>query len=296
MNKKLLIPFFIILVVCLAGCSARSKIRINTIRWGADWPVTRTIEYGSFLEAMRNVDFSYAEAHPLNREEKSFYQAIQLIMHGEEEEAKRILRRLHESVTDSLLRSDADLLLRTLLFYQSSWQELLELDSLSTTDSENDDLLLPRAFRSLPKEEFTFQRSSCTLPIRFTASGVPTVEVKVNGILKKFLLDTGAGLSVVSSKVAQECRVHPITDQTSEAGTSTSLRVKIQPAAIEELKLGDISINNHPAITIDQKDLQFTLLGIFTVMKIEGIIGWNAIKKFIHRDRLSIEKHYFSGT
>ncbi len=288
MKKKLRNLFFIILLVSTGGCSAHSKINIQAISPRSPLPITRAIEYESFRDAMRNVDLNYAETHPLHPEQKSFYQAIKFILQGEEEAARRIWRSLYHSATDSLLRSDAELLLYTLLFYQSSWQELLALDSLSSAGSENSEWLLPRAYRTLPKEVYTFHKSSCTLPIRFSASGVPTVEVKINGIPKKFLLDTGAGLSVVSSRVAKECQMSALIDQESEAGTSTSLKVKIQPSVIKELTIGDLTINNHPVIIIDQKDLQFKWLGIFTMMKIEGIIGWNAIKN------LSIEVDYKS--
>lgn len=300
MKEKLIKFLFMVLTVGIGGCSAHSKINIQAIHPRSPLPTTRTIEYESFRDAMRDVDLNYAETHPLLPEGKSFYQALKFILQGEEEAAGRILRSLHHSATDSLLRSDAELLLYMLFFYQSNWQELLTLDSLSSTGSENSDLLLPRAYRTLPKEVYTFHRSSFTLPINFTASGIPTVEVRINGIPKKFLLDTGAGMSVVSSRVAKECQMSILIGQESEAGTSTSIKVKIQPAGIEELTIGDLTINNHPVIIIDQKDLQFKWLGIFTMMKIDGIIGWNAIKNlFIEVDykskRITFKKPEWAG-
>lgn len=272
-------------MVSRGGCSAYLKINIQAISPRYPLPTTRTIEYESFRDATRDVNLNYADTHPLHPEENSFYQAIKFILQGEEEADRRIWRSFHHSATDSLLRSNARLFLSTLLFYQSSWQEHLVLDSLSSVDSENSELLLPRAYRILSKEVYTFHKLSYAFPNCFSASGIPTVEVKINEIHKKFLLDTGAGLSVVSSRVAKECQMSTLIDQESEAGTNTSLKVKIQPSVIEELTIGDLTINNHPVIIIDQKDLPFKWLGIFTMMKVEGIIGWNAIKNlFIEVD------------
>jgi len=54
--------------------------------------------------------------------------------------------------------------------------------------------------------------------------------------------------------------------------------VNIKPIVIDKLEIGDVKINNHPSILIDESDLKFKLLGIFTLIKIDGIIGWNAIR------------------
>ncbi|OGB63235.1 MAG: hypothetical protein A2Y94_07575 [Caldithrix sp. RBG_13_44_9] len=277
-KKGLLFIIFAVIVFLIAGCAAKSKVTIVAIDPGTPTPTAKAVEYGSFREAMQNVDLNYLETQDLNDQQKSFAEALRLITLGNDLEAEQLLRKVCISATDTLLQNDAEIILSTLLFYQSRWEALLELDSLPDTPEENNNMLLPRAYRAVLPENYIFLSSSSRLPTTFTASGVPTIEVEVNGKQKKFILDTGAGMSVVSDKLAQECQILPLVDQKAEAGTSTSRKVGIQPAVIEDLKIGNLSIKNHPVIIIEQKDLQFKLLGLFTVMKIEGIIGWNAIQ------------------
>ena len=104
------------------------------------------------------------------------------------------------------------------------------------------------------------------------------IDVEINGHMKKFWLDTGAGLSVVASDVAKECDILPIGTRKGKAGTATSKRVDVQPAIIADLRIGEISIKNHPVMIINKKDLECKLLGLFTIVNIDGIIGWNAIQ------------------
>jgi hypothetical protein len=276
--------FFLSLTVfllSLQGCHTKSRVTVSTADPSLAVTATKAVDYQTFREAMQNVDLSYPETHPVTDQQKSFTEALQLILEGKNQQAEQALQQLHVSATDSLLRDDAEKILSTLQFYQSEWSALLQLDSTSGNSAENDNLILCKAFRTMLPEKYIFISPSARIPTTFTISGVPTLQVGVNGKRKKFLLDTGAGLSVISSEVAQECQIFPLLDQKAKAGTSTTKKVEIQPAVIEDLKIGDISIKNHPVIIIDQQDLEFKLLGLFTIMKIEGIIGWNAIQNLL---------------
>jgi gag-polyprotein putative aspartyl protease len=278
MSKIFLLILFILKFSLILGCAGKSNVTLTAVDPGSQVTAAKAVKYVSFREAMQNVDLTYLRTEELSDQQKSFAEALRLIIMGNDLEAEQLLRIVRVAETDSLLQNDAENILSTMLFYQSSWAALLQLDSLPTTPEEEDNMLLPKAYSKALPEEYKFLSTSSHLPTTFTASGVPTIEVEVNGIQKKFLLDTGAGMSVVSDKLAKECRILPLIDQRAEAGTSTSRKVGIQPAVIENLKIGNLSIKNHPVIIIEQKDLQFKLLGLFTVMKIEGIIGWNAIQ------------------
>ncbi|MCJ7580480.1 MAG: retropepsin-like domain-containing protein, partial [Candidatus Aminicenantes bacterium] len=56
-------------------------------------------------------------------------------------------------------------------------------------------------------------------------------------------------------------------------------KVSIRPAIIREISIGGLVFKNHPCIIIDKKDLEIKLFGLIKVLKIDGIIGWNAIKQ-----------------
>lgn len=262
----------------IPGCAGTSKVAVTAADSASPSPAAKPLEYGSLREAMQNLDFAYLGTREMNDQQRRFVEALRWLTQGREADAERQLRELHASAEDPLLRKDVDTILGTILFYQSRWEELLNLDPLPGGPEKDSRRLLAEAYQRSSRENLAYPSSSDRLPTTFTASGVPTLEAVVNGKRKKFLLDTGAEMTVVSSELARECRIFPLSDREAKAGTSSNKKVGIRPAVIADFEIGALSIKNHPAMIIAQGDLQFKLLGLFVVMKIEGIIGWNAIR------------------
>ncbi len=177
---------------------------------------------------------------------------------------------------DSTIQRLARKALSEHFFNQYRWKNLLELES---THGAEIDHTLVKAFSMLPEESMTFSDHPAEFPWKTSLTGTPTIQVTVNGLTKTFWIDTGAGLTVLSSDIAEECNVSPLTKEQTQASTGTSKRIDVFPAVIEEFNIGNIHIQNHPCIVIDKKDLEFKLFGIFRLIKIDGIIGWNAIRQ-----------------
>jgi len=104
------------------------------------------------------------------------------------------------------------------------------------------------------------------------------IELIVNGHRKKFWVDTGAGLSVVASDVAEECNILPIGTEKTTGRAGTGKRISIQPAIIDDLQIGELLIKNHPVLIVDKNEMEFRLFGFLRILKIDGIIGWPAIQ------------------
>jgi hypothetical protein len=188
-------------------------------------------------------------------------------MNGRYDEA--IASSTESSVSDaSLVAACARDLRDALYLMQSRWNDLL-----SSGDST-----LAAGYSTSEKETYEFNKSSFEMPMPLSFTGSPIIEVTVNGVKKRFWLDTGAGLSVLSSATASECGIAALTTDSGTAGTGTTKTVGFLTASIRELKIGDLTIRNHPALIIDRKNLEFKLFGIFTLLRIEGIVGWNAIQ------------------
>jgi hypothetical protein len=164
--------------------------------------------------------------------------------------------------------------LEALLFSQSKWAELLALPR-SGGDSED---ILTSAYCTCPEEEYIFSSNETTIPMTVSSTGSPLIEVKVNGSVKRFWVDTGAGLTVLASDVAEQCGVVPIGHQRADASTATTIRVSARPTRVSQLEIGGVLIKNHPAIILNKEDLEFRLFGFIRLMKIDGILGWNAIR------------------
>jgi hypothetical protein len=134
------------------------------------------------------------------------------------------------------------------------------------------------AFAQAEPERWEYPAEPVVLPLDLTPVGTPVVEVLVNGHPRRFWIDTGAGLTVLSSTLAAEVGVRA-GDDAGRAGTGTSRKVAARPAVIDELRLGALTVRNHPAIVLDAGDLALRVPGRLGRMRIDGILGWPLLSK-----------------
>ncbi|MCK4542518.1 MAG: aspartyl protease family protein [Spirochaetales bacterium] len=276
MKKRFLI-IVTLAAFLLQSCVSTTKLTITTIDERALIEAQKTVEYETFWEAMENIDFSYLREHQINDDQQSFAEALKLAVDGDIEDAENEFRKLYISSDDSLIKKHSKEILGNLLLFQSKWEALIKL-SIDVDDTTNNNIRLEEAFSKSPRESYYFPTQPAIIPMQLSLSGCPVIEVEINGHKKKFWIDTGAGLSVVASDIAEECNIFPIGTENIKAGTGTNKKVDAQPAIIEDFRIGEILIKNHPIIIIDNKDLEFKLFGLFRIMKIDGIIGWNVIQ------------------
>lgn len=274
MNNRAVHGFVILIALTLYGCSS-TKVKVWAMEDANPIIAPKQISFPTYWEAMQNLDFAY---NGEKEEQRTFAEALGHIMAGDIEKAELTMERLSRSSPDSLIRRHARSVFVSLLFSESKWGELLKISSDTVSVGEGNDHVLLTAFSTIPKEEFHFPSEPSTLPIELSSTGSPIVEVELNGQKKRFWLDTGAGLSVVASDIAEACGVSPLGTESIDVGTATTKRVDGFPASIHELKIGGIRIANHPALILKKEDLEFGLFGFITLMKIDGIIGWNLIR------------------
>jgi len=266
----------VVILLCMSTCLAKSTVAAGeAILSGAGQKEEGQEAYWRSLE---NLDFGLMQNTALPPDFRKFAEALAAVTRGDMDVAENGFRDLFASSQDARLRDQARDILHSLWFFQAQWKDILEAGADKTEDKGNGNRNLVMAFNRSGQETYRFPAASCVLPCQWSSTGSPIVEVMVNGRKKKFWIDTGAGLSVIASDVAEECRVIPVGNGQGEAGTATSKRISVKPAVIQELKIGGIVIANHPVIIIDKKDLELKVLGIFQIMKIEGLIGWNAIQ------------------
>ena len=271
----------ILLIFIITGCSGSNEdLTIEPI---TQMPVTENpqqIYYSNLIEAMQNFDFESNPEQDLTAAQSQFKQGLQFITTGRYEEAESIFSTLRTNTADSALAHYSGKILIELLYLQSKWQDLVALDS--TTEGgldSNNTAALVKAYSQAPPEKIIFPENEVELPLELSLSGVPQIEVEVHGMKKNFWIDTGASYSVLAADFAEKCGIQPIGTEKALAGTSTDARVEIRPTIIDEMKIGDIVIKNHPAMIMNKSDLEFKLFGLIRILKIDGIIGWNAIRQ-----------------
>lgn len=277
MRKRLLVVMVIFLLFLMQSCVSASKLTIKPVDEKTLVISPKAIEYRTFWEAMENIEFDYLKDHQLDDDHRNFTEALKSVVDGNIEDAENKLRKLYISSDDSMIKKHSKEILGNLLLFQSKWKALLEL-SKDADDTTYNSIILIEAFSKSPKESYSFSTRPTIIPMGLSLSGCPVIEVEIDGNKMRFWIDTGAGLNVIASDIAKKCNIFPIGTGKIRAGTGTSKRIDAQSAIIEDLRIGEMSIKNHPVIIIDKKNLEFKLFGLFRIMKINGIIGWNAIQ------------------
>jgi hypothetical protein len=265
---------FIVLLV-LNGCSSSQKVIV--IKDASEKPAIHQTSYKTFDDAMLNADFDQAEKLSASEEQRECVHAYASFAQGNEATAEQRVLPLIGS-KDSVVQNYAHELLSNIYFSQGKWTALRRLCDQAPVDS-GAYRVLSTAYATLPKEEIRIDASNGTIPLTFSSSGTPIVEVEINGVKKHFWFDTGAGLTVIASDVAEECSIAPIGAVSASSGTSTSKTVGILPCELSQFTIGGLSVAHHPAMIIAKENLEFKLWGMFTVLKIDGIIGWNLMQQ-----------------
>ena len=210
-----------------------------------------------------------------------FWLAMNVAIAGDVPGAQGDLEELLGSAEPGI-QEMARALLSQLMRLESDWGGLAEL----TGDGTGTDF--PGVMAAAPEQVFHIPIEPVTLPAPISPTGVLTVQTSVNGVLRDFWLDTGAGMSVVTEEVAEAAGITPLVDEDLSAGTATSLRVSAKPAVVESLVVGTVAVRNHPVLIIDEGSLNFEVNG--ESFQIDGILGWPFLQ------RLRVELDYGSET
>ena len=263
-------------------------VQIDTSSHSARRASTINSASHTFWEAMSSLDTAYVYRHEVSGTQRDFAKALSLIMSGRYDDAALALDEIHGASTDSTIRVASRVLMTAMLQYQDNWKLLAELDSLSRINRKGDNTdkagveSWATAFRQVPQRQIRFPDNPAVLPLSLSVSGVPMIEVTINGKRHTFWLDTGASMSIISSSVATGLGMRPLTRDTLEVATTTG-RVAAQPSSIDHLQLGAVDIRNTPALIVSSDRMLVRLgdqAGVPVVAEIEGVIGFDLISRF----------------
>ncbi|MCF7922156.1 MAG: retroviral-like aspartic protease family protein [Candidatus Marinimicrobia bacterium] len=233
-----------------------------------------------YWEAMQNLDFYDSSTYADSSEERQFSAALQLMLSGDYDSAETRLEHLVETSSDSLFLKHAGSLLSGIYMLSYNWEDMIKLDHLLPGGLDDmNSISMVKAWATQPPEKIHYRLEPLIVPSKKSIAGTPKISVWVNGVEQTFWIDTGAQFTVLSSDIAEICNVKPLVEKTSTVGTATDKNIELWPGMIKELKIGDLVFENHPVFIIDQEDLEFRILKIIKILKIDGILGWNAIQK-----------------
>lgn len=216
-------------------------------------------------------------------DQERLLEALDAVYRSEFARAEGLLTALVGDTEDRDVSAHAALALAKVLTARSMWGALADLfeahpDLVDRQGMEEADRVLARAFRTLPPEEYEFESHPATAASSVNRFGLPVVEVTANGVEEDFILDTGASLSVLSRSLAEELGARLVGDETGLFHTSTTRMIEAHPAVLDELRLGSLTIRNHPVAVLDDEDLTIRVMGI-PLLRVHGIVGWSVFQR-----------------
>jgi predicted aspartyl protease len=262
-----------LLAIGLAGCFHNS----GTLRQ------ERRVNYWEALAELYPAD---AVASARTPAEKEFAEALGNLMSGDLVKAEQRFGTLRRTATDSIIRAGSRVIYTATLQYQEKWETLAALKNepsepkADRTDKASIELWA-EAFRNVPPKTYTFRSASVRLPMLMSTAGTPLVPVRIGRKVYNFWLDTGSSLTMLASDIARDLNIAPLVPDTLEIVTSTG-RVKANPALIPQLEIGQLVVQNAPAMVVEESMMQIReprAVEQSLHVKIDGIIGFDIIRQ-----------------
>jgi len=252
-------------------------------------------DYWRALAELRPED---AKVTARSRSQREFAVALGNLMAGRLQEAETSFASLRLSADDSVLRVGARMVYSATLQYQEKWDTLAALasDGSPAGFGSPPDLAgvgaWAAAFRGVPAKSLEFQSSGAIVPLRISEAGTPLVPVRIANKVYYFWLDTGSSMTIVSSDLAGELGLRPLSLDTLQIVTSIG-RVAALPALFSRLDIGPVTVRNATAMIVSDERMRIPGSARSDrpkPIRIDGIVGFDIIR------RLDLEVDYADET
>ncbi|MBT4483283.1 MAG: hypothetical protein HOC71_06360 [Candidatus Latescibacteria bacterium] len=144
---------------------------------------------------------------------------------------------------------------------------------------ENDEgfITFLESFKGEPYQiEYPKRNTALNLKLKW---GIPFVKGSFNSSeTMNILIDTGANINIISSKMADKLGIQTIA--TGGKGKGVGGMFAFDYGVIDSLRLGNIVIRNIPVTIIDSKKMTFKWFGLIPLVKIDVVIGTPLLKQF----------------
>ncbi|MEQ8763670.1 MAG: pepsin/retropepsin-like aspartic protease family protein [Planctomycetota bacterium] len=123
-------------------------------------------------------------------------------------------------------------------------------------------------------------RGEASVKVPLSTEIVPTVQVSIGDAGPfRFVVDTGAGLSVISSHVAEACGIESHSEAKAYGAGGSNL-IPIDLARVDALFIGELSIDDVPVAVVDSARLEFRLRQLEEPLRLDGILGLPLLREF----------------
>jgi predicted aspartyl protease len=248
-------------------------------------PSSLTVYVEEYWMAIADLDFGALRTLARSEPEIGFAEGLSSLAAGNQIRAESAFTKGRQ-VADVNVAVASQIMLATTLLSERKWIMLRDLTasvSLEVAGRANTIELerWGRAFANADQQETTLPELPVSLPLRVTSLGTPTVRVRINGKEYEFWIDTGSGITVLSSDVASDAKVADLSPDTLRVRTFAGT-VPVTPAVVKRLEIGSIVFINTPAVVIEASLMQLRAPGEGAsrpAVHVDGIIGWDTIRQ-----------------
>lgn len=156
-----------------------------------------------------------------------------------------------------------------------AYMELIDRISKSSLPHQNIEEVYEKLSGSKPKTERRMFMEEFSLPLKKNLFGLYLIKAEINGVEKQLLLDTGAQISSLNEKVADECGCSH-TDGEMDIESFSGCSQKTGGIIVDTFRLGGLEIKYQPMTLAKKEQLSMKFLGI-SLTGIDGILGWDIL-------------------
>ena len=251
-----------LLIALLCGCAAPARISLEL----APAPAALERTYAGFWQAALAFDFERAEALAARDAQRQYLRAVRLVADGRLEAAQETLSKL-------IAGRDAEAVPHARALLIAVVKETTSIPDNAFT-SRVDRSFAEALHEAKARSRWHFPPRPLALAFERGASHTPRVPASVNGVPTELGLDSGAGLTVIGSELAEAVGARLLGARTG-ARDAHGEGVLVELAVVD-LEVGGIVIENLPVMVIDSARLRFRVSGL-EVSGFDGVLGWNAL-------------------
>jgi len=253
------------MVTVAGGFLAAPRLARLTVSPSAPPPVRERV-VTTFAEATAALDPARAEALATTRAQREYAAVLRLLRERRLDEVDRPLVELTRS-RDKNIAASAWALMPSLLTDRT-------LPRLPTGSDRDQQAFLEALAHTRSAEVWSSSARAARQPLLVHTGDVAFLDVEINGTPARLLLDTGADLTVIGSRLAERVGLRALPGRMkAKGGAATGVDASLTSI---HLDIGAARIENQPVLLVDSFHLEQLSAG--GMLMLGGVVGWNAVQ------------------
>ena len=251
-------------MVAVVGFLTAPRLARLTVSPSAPPPVRERV-VTTFAEATAALDPARAEALATTRAQREYAAVLRLLRERRLDEVDRPLVELARS-RDKSIAASAWGLMPSLLTDRT-------LPRLPTVSDRDQQAFLEALSHTRSAEVWSSSARAARQLLLVHTGDVVFLDVEINGTPARLLLDTGAALTVIGSRLAERVGLRALPGRMKATGVAAGVDARLTSV---HLDIGAARIENHPVLLVESFHLEQLSAG--GMLMLGGVVGWNAVQ------------------